>query len=122
MSIRDISLTPRHPDHLKNTSVSEAQTNAASEAKKQTQAAHAPDAAKDRVEISEAGRKALAGSTHSASEIDFARKALAETPSLSDERVAQIRARLQEGFYLTKEAQDVVAAGLAATLDSTREA
>ncbi|HEX7072011.1 MAG TPA: hypothetical protein VF190_14455 [Rhodothermales bacterium] len=122
MSIRDISLTPRHSDHLRNTSVSETQTSATSEVKKQAQSAQAPESAKDRVEISEAGRKALAGSARSASEIEFARKALAEVPPLSDERIAQIRARLQEGFYLTKEAQDVVAAGLAATLANTREA
>ena len=122
MSIRDISLTPRHSEHLNNKSVSETQNRVTEESRNRSNATQAPEPAGDRVEISEAGRRASAVGAHSASEVEFARKALAEVKPLSDERAAEIRARLQEGFYLKQEAADVVAAGLAATLFGTDEA
>ena len=117
MSIRDISpLSTRHADHLAKKPVTETQTGSSADARTKGPSVQSPEAARDRVEISEAGRKAQAGSVHSAAELDFAKKALAEAQPLSEERAAQIKARLQEGYYLTREAADVVAAGLAATL------
>lgn len=122
MSIRDISLSPRQPEHLTNKSVKETQTNAAGDAKRQAQAAATPEAAQDRVEISEAGRKALAGGANATGELDVARKALSEAAPLSEERIAQIRTRLESGYYQGKEASEAVAAGLAATILGTDEA
>lgn len=111
MSIRDISLTPRNTDHLKNKSVAETQS-AAVDSKKNVQSTPAHVSAQDRVEISEAGRKAQAGDIKGTAELDFARKALLESKSLSDERVAQIRSRLQEGYYQQKAVTEGIAEGL----------
>ncbi len=108
MSIRDISHTPRNTDHLQNKSVTEAQTNLTG-SKKNVQAAPAQEPARDRVEISEAGRKAQAGDAKGTAELEFARKALAETKPLSEERIAQIRSRLQDGYYLQKDVTEKVA-------------
>ena len=93
-----------------------------SKVKRQAQAAATPEAAQDRVEISEAGRKALAGGANAAGELDVARKALSEAAPLSEERIAQIRTRLESGYYQGKEASEAVAAGLAATILGTDEA
>ena len=58
----------------------------------------APATANDRLEISEDARETFL-SHASGPDLDFARKALGKTPPLPNARIAQIRDRIQTGYY-----------------------
>lgn len=61
----------------------------------------------DSLELSEAARARQAEAAAHKAEVETARKALHEQPGLSEERTAQIKQRLAEGYY---DRPDVVAA------------
>lgn len=121
MSICEIAPSPRHVEYPTNTLVREAMTTGAGDSSKRAQRAKGA-LTRDLVEISEADRNANSGGAPSANDVDFARKALAESKSLSGERLAEIRARLQEGYYLRHASLEVVAAGLQTTLFGMQDA
>ena len=53
----------------------------------------------DSLAISEAGRKALEASRKQAMELDMAREALQQVDTLDEARLAEIKERLENGFY-----------------------
>jgi hypothetical protein len=96
MNIRDVNTGTYRPDQLRNGSVGESgkvENGAAARSDNEGSSS----ASKDRVEISANGR-ASARDT-SVQDLAFARKAMLGIPPLSDDRVADILMRIQEGYY-----------------------
>lgn len=119
MNISDVNATRSHrSDHLKNGNVGNSNPVDPS-----SQGASSSDAkslnAGDRVEISDKARSALAEARQS-EELSFARKALDNVPSLSEERIAELKDRIQSGHYQQPDVLGEIAKGAASELSGGR--
>ncbi|CAM3319265.1 flagellar biosynthesis anti-sigma factor FlgM [Rhodothermus bifroesti] len=103
MDIRDIKGGGAHRlDPLQREALSTARRIDEGDRPSTTPQAPEGSAVEDRVELSEAARKA-AQQANETPAIEFAREALRSTPSLSPERVAAILRSLQAGYYMQPE-------------------
>lgn len=89
MNISDVNATTHRPDHLSNSGSTEpiSPGSRVSDENVKSKA--------DRVELSANARSAA----RSSDEITFARNALHNVPELSEARTAQIKDRIQSGYY-----------------------
>lgn len=94
MNIRNVHTGTYRPDQLRNGSVDTGKFDAGAT----TRSGHDGSVgdSQDRVEISSGARSDASSSIQ---ELAFARKAMLGIPPLSDDRVADILTRIQEGFY-----------------------
>ncbi len=109
MNIRDVKTGTYRPDQLRNGSTGEADRAASGPARSESASA----APADRVEISSASS---AKNDPAIQEMAFARKAMLGIPPLSDDRVADILLRVQEGYYSQPEVLKTIAANVAQAL------
>ncbi len=107
MNIRDVSINTSRADGARNGYVNGVSRVAGSYAAGKS-AGEVSGRDKDTVEISEAGR-AAAGQTR---ELGAARKALDSIPSMSAARAAEVRGRIESGFYNKPEVTKAIAASV----------
>ena len=105
MNIRDAQINMTRTDGVRNGYVNGVSRVAGGAAA--TKAGVESSRAKDSVEISEAGR--AAASDAQTRELGFAKKALESVPTLSADRAAEIRGRIESGFYTKPEVVSAVA-------------
>lgn len=106
MNIRDVHNGGYRPDSLRNGSVTDAGKVDPGVAARNGNDGPSSDP-KDRVEISAGSRTTQNGVAPE--ELVFARKALLGIPPLSDDRVADILQRIQEGYYSQPEILKAIA-------------
>lgn len=107
-----------HTGPLQNDAVAQVNGVGAAEGGKQAAEQRQASEAGDRVEISEAARAAFSKGQQQVTGLAQARNALNELPGLSEERAAEIRTRLEEGYYTRPEVSAKLAERLAADLTS----
>lgn len=106
MNISDVNATnPHRSGHLRNNDVGK--TGAGDPSAQGSSSAESREAG-DRVEISDRARTALQDA-RKAEDLNFARKALDNVPSMSEERVAELMNRIKTGYYQRQDVIDQVA-------------
>lgn len=104
MNISDVNATHR-TDLIRNNNVGNSgQVDSSSQGASSAESREAGD----RVEISDNARSALKDARKS-EDLTFARKALDNVPSMSEERVAELTSRIKSGYYQQAEVIDQVA-------------
>ena len=103
MNIRDINHNTNRPENAQAQAVSGA--NGVGAAGNGQQAASQRQAAnvEDRLELSDAARAAYSKQQQQAADLAQAREALEALPSLGGDRLAEIKARLESGYYTRPE-------------------
>ena len=115
MQIRETRYQQRDP--LKTGSVDHTRKAEAGASARTEPASEATPVSKDRVEISDAARAALADEQNrEARDLAFAQKALKSLPSLSENRAADIANRIKNGYYNKPDAIKQIAQHLNTTL------
>lgn len=106
MNISDVNANPTHRSALvRNNSVGN--SGQVDPSASDATSAESREAG-DRVEISDKARAALKDARKS-EELTFARKALDNVPSMSDERIAELTNRIKSGYYQQPDILDQVA-------------
>ena len=114
MNIRDINHNATRPEHAQTQAVSGANNVGAAGNGQQAASQRQATNVEDRLELSDAARAAYSKQQQQATDLSQAREALETLPSLGEERLAEIKARLQNGYYTRPE----VAAQIAERLTS----
>ena len=113
MNIRNLNASIAHTEYAKAGTAARVNGPEAVEATQQAGQRQAPQA-EDRLELSDAARAAHGERQQQVSDLAQAREALDSLPGLSEERAAQIRTRLEEGYYTRPEVASRIAERLTA--------